>query len=479
MTAPASIVEQELAAGTKPWNIGYLAFTKRAATEAMERACERFGFQPENLPHFRTIHSMGFRQLGLKPGSIMQWKDYQDLGKKIGMNLKPSRAANDDWYGMDSGDRIMFLEGLSRVKRVPLERIWRDANEIDIAFPLLDRYARALAAYKQSNGLLDYSDMLEDFTKSSFAAPKLDVLIVDEGQDLSTLQWQCIEHAATHAKRVYVAGDDLQAIYTWSGADVDTFLGLEGDKRVLEQSYRIPSAVHRVAQGISARVRVKSQQVYRPRNEPGLLRRYPDAESVDLSTGTWLLLARNGYMLNNLEQMCLRRGFSFTSTDKSPLDGPALKAIVSWEQMRKGKAISKAAAANLLKFISPARISEVQRKAVSRLGEDAAITLATPESPIWHQALDRINPNEREYFIAARKRGETLTGTPRIRISTIHASKGGEADNVMLLTDISQRTDQEMRKNPDNEHRVFYVGVTRARQGLHIIQPQTETSYQI
>jgi len=98
---------------------------------------------------------------------------------------------------------------------------------------------------------------------------------------------------------------------------------------------------------------------------------------------------------------------------------------------------------------------------------------------IWHIALGKISPVEREYFIAARKRGETLVYKPRIRISTIHGVKGGEADNVCLMTDIAPRTFDEMNKDLDSELRVFYVGVTRAKQSLHLLNPQTNMSFNI
>jgi superfamily I DNA/RNA helicase len=80
-----------------------------------------------------------------------------------------------------------------------------------------------------------------------------------------------------------------------------------------------------------------------------------------------------------------------------------------------------------------------------------------------------MSPYEREYFIAARRRGETLVNKPRIKISTIHGAKGGEADNVLLMTDLAPRTFNEMQANYDNECRVFYVGVTRTRNDLHLL----------
>ena len=60
----------------------------------------------------------------------------------------------------------------------------------------------------------------------------------------------------------------------------------------------------------------------------------------------------------------------------------------------------------------------------------------------------------------------------RINLSTIHGAKGGEADNVMLMTDLSRKAQESMEINADDETRVFYVGATRARDTLHIVQPQ-------
>ena len=77
------------------------------------------------------------------------------------------------------------------------------------------------------------------------------------------------------------------------------------------------------------------------------------------------------------------------------------------------------------------------------------------------------------------RRGEKLTKTPRIHISTIHGAKGSEADNVVVLTDIGQKSWLQMQKEPDEEIRVFYVALTRVKQNLHIVQPATSRSFLI
>ena len=71
-----------------------------------------------------------------------------------------------------------------------------------------------------------------------------------------------------------------------------------------------------------------------------------------------------------------------------------------------------------------------------------------------------------------RGNGEQLNKPPRILLSTIHGVKGGEAENVVLLTDLSRNTQKNMDRFPDDENRLFYVGATRTKDHLHIIKPK-------
>lgn len=74
-----------------------------------------------------------------------------------------------------------------------------------------------------------------------------------------------------------------------------------------------------------------------------------------------------------------------------------------------------------------------------------------------------------------------LLSDPVIEITTIHQSKGGEWDKVILLTDVSRATFNQFRNGSDwekdEEHRVWYVALTRARLDLQIIRPSTLQYY--
>lgn len=64
-----------------------------------------------------------------------------------------------------------------------------------------------------------------------------------------------------------------------------------------------------------------------------------------------------------------------------------------------------------------------------------------------------------------------LVDAPKVIIGTIHSVKGGEADNVIIYPDLSASAHINWissGNDMDNIRRVFYVGLTRARNGLFL-----------
>jgi superfamily I DNA/RNA helicase len=295
------------------------------------------------------------------------------------------------------------------------------------------------------------------------AAPlDVDVVILDEAQDLSTLQWDYAYKVLFHAKRIYIAGDDDQAIFQWSGADVYSFQNIGGDTQVLQQSHRIPGAVHEIAERIVTRIKGRYPKTYKPKAEQGVIRRYQSVEDLDLRTpGTWLLLARNVFMLESLVSLVRDEGLPYCYRGESAIDRSHIKAIWAWTQYNQGRTMSPDEL-TLVRSLLPKKVPMEKLR-----------------GRIWHEVLTGIKVEEREWYVGMLRRGEKLGATPRININTVHGVKGGEADHVALMTDMSNRTWQSYETDPDSEHRVFYVGATRAKQGLHIIQPQTQRGYEI
>ena len=78
-------VEEQINKGIDPSRIGYIAFTRRAANEARERAQTKFNLTDDDLLYFRTIHSLCFMQLGINPSGMMQKQNWTEIGELLGV----------------------------------------------------------------------------------------------------------------------------------------------------------------------------------------------------------------------------------------------------------------------------------------------------------------------------------------------------------------------------------------------------------
>ena len=390
-TACMNEISKLLDEGISPSSIGYIAFTKKAATEARVRAASKFGFKKDDMPYFRTIHSLCFMQLGILPQQMIQKSHYRQLGDMLGIEIGGSKM-NEDVYSMSMpvGDRLLFLDNLSRITKTSLEDIYDSVVDDDFNLEELILVSKSLKKYKEKMRLLDFTDLLELYEDHGII-PKLHTLIVDEAQDLSKLQWQVVHRVASNSDYVFAAGDDDQAIYRWAGASVEDFIKLEGNKKVLDQSYRVPQEVHKVATDLLSYIKNRVVKIFKPSQTKGEVHHHFSVDDIDMSKGTWLCLARNSFLLREYERVC---------------------EINGWE-------------------------------------------------------YDRIGFKEDSGRI------------PRILISTIHGVKGGEADHVAIMTDMASRSYKYMERYPDDEHRVFYVALTRAKQSIHIIQPKGRIYYEI
>jgi DNA helicase-2/ATP-dependent DNA helicase PcrA len=482
-----SIVESFISKGTKPEDIAYLAFTKKAADEARDRACEKFSLSPLDFRYFRTLHSLAFRELRLERADVVTYGDLIQLSRITGYDFSNHKVTEDGQFSSmaTKGDRLLFLENLSRATCRSLNDTHRRYADDEVALGELEYFTGVYTQYKKTNCKIDFTDMLSRFV-DNIEMKRFRVLIVDEGQDLSRLQWQLVYKLAVNSDNVFVAGDDDQAIYNWAGAEVEEFLSLKGDSEVLTQSYRIPSKVHNVAVSISSRIKNRKAKSYLPKEEEGVVEFPSDVDNLDLSKGNWLLLARNVYLLEKFTLHCLERGYLFSSRLKTPIREPVLRAIKFWEMLRNGSYVRAEEVKNIYDYMSvKTRVKFGSKKALKALPDEKGLSLndlrrdyGLVVDTLWRHALDRITGAEEDYVVMALKRGEKMLGEPRIRINTIHGVKGGEADNVAILTDMSYRTHLESEKDPDSEHRVWYVAVTRAKQNLFLIAPNGRYFYQ-
>ena len=319
-------------------HIGFFSFTRKATNEARDRAKAKFNLTDKDLPHFRTLHSFGKRQLGMTNTEVMDASDYRDFSNKYGVELK---FVSQDWEdnGIVSTDNRYIREiNKARMKCEEIQEFYNKEN-LPFAWQEFLWAYRSLEEYKHKNSKYDYTDMLSLFVETG-PVPRLDVVIIDEAQDLTRLQWKMCEKIWKNAKRVYIRGDDDQAIFRWAGADIEYLINMPGNVKVLDQSYRCPQSVHRVAAEIVQRIKYRRPKEWKPRKEMGNVNFHAYPEAVDVRSGKWLILATCGYMLDEMEKDLRVQGLPYKVNNKVAVKREVLKAIDSWNRINLGEEIS-------------------------------------------------------------------------------------------------------------------------------------------
>ena len=472
-----NVVDESLTKDIASERIGYFSFTRKAANEAKDRAIQKFPHlnARTSFPYFRTLHSLAFHCLGTKSEDIMQAEHYHEFAKQAGIELELTRDEEMSFIKPDNP--ILNEVNLARIKGMDLRQHYNQCG-LDIEWHHFEFVERTYRHYKQDNNLMDFTDLLELVIVESHRLPSLDVLIVDEAQDLSRLQWNLVEALASRAKVTYLAGDDDQAVFTWAGADVKSFLSFKGSITVLDKSYRIPAKVHTLANNIVRKIRERQPKTWEPREFEGSVMSYHRFEDVPIDQGQWLVMASTNYMLNPIHEWIKSLGLLFERNHVPSLTPQIANAVVQWERLRKGNAVPFEAVENIYRYVGTEGIARGYK--TFKTGEPGHVYTMDElkakhgllTDSIWHEALDKISDDKREYLIAMLRRGTRLTEPPRIKLSTIHGAKGGEADNVMLMMDLSPKFAKQFQENGDNIQRLFYVGVTRAKQSLHLILPK-------
>lgn len=462
--------------------IGYFSFTRKAAEEARDRAVKKFKLDKKDFRWFSTLHSCGYHSIDLEGRAVMQKEQFKSFGDKIGFNM----SSVDSETGI-SENFYLNEYALARARGISLEEHYsKYSDPTRINWKQLSYVAEAYDSYKEENGFIDYTDMLYEAVNENLL-PHLDVVFIDEAQDLTPLQWAMVEHFATTADKLYLAGDDDQAIYRWLGADVERFIEYRGDEIVLPKSYRLKKSVQDFAQSIISLTKNRIEKQWEARVEEGSVHYHQVIEGVDFSKGNWLILGRDRFILKKLEDACREQGLWYERLERKKFTKPIAKrvfdAIIGWKELSEGRAVDKK---TLKKIFFYKQTKNNFQDVFDKLNDSQLYDLDTLKVLLgpfsvgsWLQALDKINLHDRAYLIRLNESDEDIFSTPRIRISTIHGAKGGECDKVLLATDMNVKTYSEYRKSADDEQRVFYVGATRAKEELHILLPQTNMHFML
>jgi superfamily I DNA/RNA helicase len=436
------VLEKELKEND-PNKIAFVSFTRKGTYEGLNRAMVKFNYKEEDLPYFRTLHSIAFRQGNFSKYDIISKKDYKQFSESMDMNFLGYYT--EEFYNND--DKYLFMQILERNNKEMFEKYLPQINQT-----ILENVKYNYNRFKEYANVVDFTDIVERFIIVNKSLP-VDIAIIDEAQDLTTLQWQMANTAFRHCKKVYIAGDDDQAIYEWSGADIGHFLSLQGERTILNQSYRLQKEILEFSKNISRNIETRVDKEFNPIDDKGKIFFYNSIDDLEIKEKeTYYFLSRNNYFLYYFREFLRKKVKIFTEKDKLSYNKQEISAINIFEKMRKEN-LGEMELAKIKQYLNP------------------NIDLRLP----WYDNLNLENDTIAYYKDLIKEK--TDLNNRDIVINTIHGVKGGEADNVVLLLDFTKAVKENYENNPDSELRCLYVACTRAKKNLHIIHSQTKNGY--
>ena len=441
---------------TDPNKIGYFAFTKKAANEARDRAMKKFNLTEDDLPYFRTLHSLAFRRLGINKENVMQRRHYEDLGKKIQIPIDYNDYDDEETGLFTTKSDYLRIINLAKLRNITLDQQFNlKEHSQKLEYDKLRIIASELDRYKKEYSLIDYTDMILDFVKSD-KSPKFEVVFIDEAQDLSRMQWDMVNSFNTQ----------------------DSFITQTGKILNLTQSMRIPRKIHDYAIKIIERVSNRLHKEWKPKAHEGAISKYWNFEDINMNKGNWLVLTRTRHQLKPLEEVLKEKGLYFEDRFNKSYEKNIQEAALNWENLRQGKLLHYKDIMNISQYMSSTNWEKNKLKSLSKESFYRIDQLTQGHglntNNTWYDCFDNAGSKRITYIRKMRANGEELNREARIKLSTIHSVKGGEEDNVVILPDFTLNTQKSYERNRDDENRLFYVGATRAKEYLHIVRPKDE-----
>ena len=484
-----NVVKKHLDNNGTPEKVGFVSFSRKSVHEAKDRISETLSLK--QIPWFRTLHSIGYRWLGMRDENMLTRYDFNKLGLKLGVAFDNGTATSikDGMIPMSVKEGNKYLEIIARatMRKISLEEQFSDVANYNLHWNFLKKIDQEYTQYKQDNDKYDFTDMIKLFVNGG-SAPELELLIVDEAQDLTPLQWDQVQLMKNFAGEVWYAGDDDQCIHRWNGVSVTDFIRACDNIEILNQSYRVPTSVFSVANRIVKRISYRQPKNWHPVMKPGSVNYHLSMYDVDIDQGSWTIMARTNRIVQTIANSLREDGYLFNLYGSPSLNQNMISNMKTWELLQKGSKLPlqmiKDLYAALPKMGNNAKIKRGVTKQLDFLEHDLILGyddlvnnygMIAPKDTSSRDMLS-VSKDNRFYMDALTRRGEDFE-SPRIDISTIHAMKGGEDDNIMVMSESSRACVRN--KDQDDEHRVFYTGVTRTKENLHIIETGSEHRYQI
>lgn len=504
-------------------DICFITFSNTQAEDIKSKLREHYpngcGFLDHSYHYIGTIHHACVQLLGwdLKnknPGKETDIDRKEYLGryginypvKNIYTSDLPEVPIDDtDIEDLTDGERLFVLMSRCNQLCIQLEN-WKMT---DIAFNNLDPsqvydICKGWEDYKMEKNLVSYDDMILSILRDRMTPPTR-ILVVDEFQDLTPLLYKVVELWGTSHKKIMVAGDDDQTIYSWGGADPRYLLDYPGEEIILEKSHRVSSDILRQAETLINKVATRKMKHMESEHAGGSFVHliHPLNEDIiphiptDLKT-TVFFLFRTKYLAQLfIKRFLIPYGVPFTklrpNMSVSNVWDPRLAIIRgAMVKLDKNRPLSHWEVEYLVKILPSCSKGYVtdgfvyygmkSKKAKNHRAEkhdtwtrEDLFSDVFSKLPRWNnrEILKELTVGQQNAYVTHMRSNFTELLPENVKIGTLHSAKGLEADVVFVFNNHTQKTEDELQKHGvrawEQEARLYYVGITRARKKCVLI----------
>ncbi len=489
------VISHLIETGVPATSIMYILYNKKPAEEFKDRFRLK-GFAEEDMKWWGTHHSVARRIMGLSPGKILSGYKLTAFAEKYGMAFGERDEEEED------DEKTAWDEILSRLDKKTFDGV-RDFDPEEMAMYL------KFAEHETQTGELRHTRYLEKSLALRLIPPEIQYIFVDEGQDNGKIQFDWLEwcKGLDQIKGLMVVGDDKQAINGYKGGNASLFLSFGCERRVcLKKTYRCAPEVLEYANELAEPISERSPLTGETARGKGFVWHTFDLneiiedlrEAVDAGKSV-MMLTRNKVFIGAAsrklwhyglptERVLWKRLREITGCLKGIRERGTIRLDEFKILMKDDDKVKKG---DLYKsfYFSPGSVGRVYHNlfdlekhpegaaAVFDLDSERGLEIEGVRDLGANQEfvdllrggslkLEGINCDERSLAVfkeLVRKYGWDFKG---INLHTIHTAKGGEADIVVLLRDVAGRSYEAELDDEDNERRVWYVGASRAREGL-------------
>lgn len=485
------IIDGLIQDGVQYEEIMYVLFNRRPA-EAFRKTYIDKGVSEKRLIWWNTHHSICKRLLKLKSSSIL---DLSRWGQKHGFPLTGTVADSYSWDAVFSSLSTKIFQG--------------DTSTLTFEEQEL---LNALKKTELEENQFCHVRYLEKALRMNLFPVGVKYIFFDEAQDNGKIQFDWLQHIIllnNNVKGIVLAGDDKQAINGFKGANSSLFLDFPTERVIeIQKTYRLPRTIldeaNKIIEPVKHRSLLTTETV---KLEPGEVIHtgslvealYHVRDLIKKRKGVIILLRNNCFENRVLDVL---KDFAIPVAEKwrealwktiralndARLAGGVDETVLShilpsipevegqlhenayWEpgvvaRIRKGDFFTDPDAMDALTRLRMGDILPLEDLVKLGFSQSFIDDVRNHDIPYDKWNLAPLNMMAFKYSV-----DQFGSQAKPIRVETIHAVKGEEEDVVVLVNNITGRTEQEERENEDDERRVWFVGATRARETLIITQ---------